>query len=85
MTITLKTKEVKDIIFDKPSLLISANTILEKAKEIIVEEINPIKVEVLLEENDYVNETVTIYITCEIGKEGWIDLEMIVLPKHIEI
>ena len=85
MTITLKAKEVKGIIDDKPSLLISANTVLEKAKEMILEKIKPIRVDVLFENGDYINETVTIYIVCELGVEGWITEEMIEQPKQKEI
>jgi hypothetical protein len=85
MTITLKAKEVKGIIDDKPSLLISANAVLEKARELIVETIKPVRVDVLFENGDYINETVTIYIVCQLGEEGWITEEMIELPKQKEI
>jgi hypothetical protein len=85
MTITLKAKEVKGIIDDKPSLLICANAVLEQAKELIVEKIKPIRVDVLFENGDYVNDTVTIYIVCEIGEEGWIMEEMLEQPRQKEI
>jgi hypothetical protein len=85
MTITIKAKEVKGVIDDKHSLVISANTALRNAKELIVEDIKPVKVEVLFENNDYINETVTMYIICKIGEEGWITPEMIVQPKQKEI
>lgn len=85
MTITLKAKETKGVIEDKRSLVISANAALKKAKELIVEHIRPLKVDVLFEHNDYINETVTMYIVCEIGKEGWITPEMIEHPKQKEI
>jgi hypothetical protein len=85
MTITLKAKEVNGIIDDQNSLLISANTTLKKAKSLIVEHLRPTRVEVVFEEDDYVNETVTLYIHCEVGKEGWITEEMMVHPKHLQI
>lgn len=85
MTITLKAKDVKGVIDDKPSLLISANAVLEKASDLIVERLKPVRVDVFFENEDYINEAVTICIICEIGEEGWITEEMIKQPTQKEI